>query len=246
MQAVERRDTLLVVDDDDRIRDLLCRYLNQEGFKVLSAANSLELNRLLKMETPDLMVLDLMLPGESGMEICQRLRTSGSLLPILMLTAKHEDTDRIMGLEIGADDYLVKPFNPRELLARINAVLRRHLRQAPYHAPGNDNKVLHFGPFTLDLGTRTLRRENQELPLTSGEFAMLKALVCHPNTPLSREKLARLTRGREFEPYNRSMDVQISRLRKLIEPDLATPRYIQTVWGKGYVFVPVPIPKGEA
>lgn len=240
MQAVERRDTLLVVDDDDRIRDLLCRYLNQEGFNVLPAANSLELNRLLERESPDLMVLDLMLPGESGMEICQRLRASGSLLPILMLTAKHEDTDRITGLEIGADDYLVKPFNPRELLARINAVLRRRLRQDLQNAPAGDNEVVRFGPFALDLGRRTLQREDQELPLTSGEFAMLQALVRHPNTPLSREKLARLTRGREFEPYNRSMDVQISRLRKLIEPDLATPRYIQTVWGKGYVFVPGP------
>ena len=155
-----------------------------------------------------------------------------------MLTAKGEDVDRIVGLEVGADDYLGKPFNPRELLARIHAVLRRRPPQEAPGAPSGDNEQVTFGPFTFDLGTRALHRNGEELPLTTGEFAMLKALVRHPRQPLSREKLALLARGREFEPFDRSLDVQVSRLRKLIEIDAAAPRYIQTVWGVGYVFVP--------
>jgi two-component system phosphate regulon response regulator OmpR len=155
-----------------------------------------------------------------------------------MLTAKGEDVDRIVGLEVGADDYLGKPFNPRELLARVPAVLRRRPAQEAPGAPSGDNEVVTFGPFTFDLGTRALQRNGEELPLTTGEFAMLKALVRHPRQPLSREKLALLARGREFEPFDRSLDVQVSRLRKLIEVDAAAPRYIQTVWGVGYVFVP--------
>jgi two-component system phosphate regulon response regulator OmpR len=154
-----------------------------------------------------------------------------------MLTAKGEDVDRIVGLEVGADDYLGKPFNPRELLARVHAccaAARRRKRPAPLvRQRGGD-----FGPFAFDLGARTLRKNGEELPLTTGEFAMLKALVRHPRQPLSREKLAQLARGREFEPFDRSLDVQVSRLRKLIEADPASPRYIQTVWGVGYVFVP--------
>jgi two-component system phosphate regulon response regulator OmpR len=152
--------------------------------------------------------------------------------------AKGEDVDRIVGLEVGADDYLGKPFNPRELLARIHAVLRRRPPQEAPGAPSGDNEVATFGPFTFDMGTRTLHRNGEELPLTTGEFAMLKALVRHPRQPLSREKLALLARGREFEPFDRSLDVQVSRLRKLVEVDAASPRYIQTVWGVGYVFVP--------
>ena len=244
MPPAERRDKVLVVDDDDRIRDLLRRYLNQEGFEVLLAEDGTQLDRVLQTESPDLMVLDLMLPGEDGLAICRRLRATNSRMPIIMLTAKHEDIDRIVGLEMGADDYLAKPFNPRELLARIHAVLRRRPHKEIPGSPSGENEVVDFGPFRLDLGNRTLRRDHQELSLTTGEFAMLKALVRHPRMPLSREKLARLARGREFEAYDRSLDVQISRLRKLIEADPATPRYIQTVWGVGYVFVPVP--DGEA
>jgi two-component system, OmpR family, phosphate regulon response regulator OmpR len=143
-----------------------------------------------------------------------------------------------VGLEVGADDYLGKPFNPRELLARINAVLRRRPPTEVPGAPSKENEVVNFGPFTFDLGSRTLRKGNEEMPLTTGEFAMLKALVRHPRQPMSREKLAQLARGREFEPFDRSLDVQVSRLRKLVELDAASPRYIQTVWGVGYVFVP--------
>ncbi len=234
----ERADKILVLDDDSRIRDLLRRYLSQEGFEVILAEDSKALNRILLRDAVDLIVLDLMMPGEDGLSICRRLRAANDRTPIIMLTAKGEDVDRIVGLEVGADDYLAKPFNPRELLARIHAVLRRRPATEVPGAPSSEQEVARFGPFTFDMGLRTLRKDGQELPLTTGEFAMLKTLVRHPRLPLSREKLAQLARGREFEPFDRSLDVQVSRLRKLIEADAAAPRYIQTVWGVGYVFVP--------
>lgn len=238
IQAPSRADKILVVDDDARIRDLLRRYLTQEGFEVFQAEDGAALNRILLRESVDLIVLDLMLPGEDGLSICRRLRAVNNRTPIIMLTAKVEDVDRIVGLEVGADDYLGKPFNPRELLARINAVLRRRPTLEAPGAPAGDNEVVTFGPFTFDMGARTLVKDNEDQPLTTGEFAMLKALVRHPRQPLSREKLAQLARGRDFEPFDRSLDVQVSRLRKLVEVDATVPRYIQTVWGVGYVFVP--------
>ena len=233
-----RTDKILIVDDDARIRDLLRRYLSQEGFEVILAEDGKALNRLMLRETADLIVLDLMMPGEDGLSICRRLRAANDRTPIIMLTAKGEDVDRIVGLEVGADDYLGKPFNPRELLARVHAVLRRRPALEAPGAPSSENEMVQFGPFSFDLGARTLHKSGEELPLTTGEFAMLKALVRHPRQPLSREKLAQLARGREFEPFDRSLDVQVSRLRKLVEADPAAPRYIQTVWGVGYVFVP--------
>ena len=238
VQATNRTDKIIVVDDDARIRDLLRRYLTQEGFDVMVAEDGKALARAMLREKIDLIVLDLMMPGEDGLSICRRMRAANDRTPIVMLTAKGEDVDRIVGLEIGADDYLAKPFNPRELLARIHAVLRRRPPLEAPGAPSSDSEVVQFGPFVFDLGARTLRKNDQELSLTTGEFAMLKALVRHPRQPLSREKLALLARGREFEPFDRSLDVQISRLRKLVEQDAAAPRYIQTVWGVGYVFVP--------
>ncbi|MCM3011475.1 response regulator, partial [Bacillus subtilis] len=160
--------------------------------------------------------LDLMLPGEYGLSICRRLRGSNDRTPIIMLTAKGEDVDRIVGLEMGADDYLPKPFNPRELVARIHAVLRR---QAPAELPGapsETTEVFEFGEFSLNLATRTLTKSGQEIPLTTGEFSVLKVFARHPRQPLSREKLMELARGREYEVFERSLDVQISRLRTLI------------------------------
>jgi two-component system phosphate regulon response regulator OmpR len=231
-------DKILVVDDDARIRDLLRRYLTQEGFEVLQAEDGKALTRVLMREPVDLIVLDLMMPGEDGLSVCRRLRAANDRTPIIMLTAKGEDIDRIVGLEVGADDYLGKPFNPRELLARIHAVLRR---RPPMEAPGSpsvDHETVTFGPFSFDMGVRVLHKGEEEITLTTGEFAMLKALVRHPRQPLSREKLAQLARGRDFEPFDRSLDVQVSRLRKLVEVDATVPRYIQTVWGVGYVFVP--------
>ena len=233
-----RKDRVLIVDDDARIRDLLRRYLEQEGFEVMLAEDGKALSRIMQRDPVNLIVLDLMMPGEDGLSICRRLRSVGDRTPIIMLTAKGEDVDRIVGLEVGADDYLGKPFNPRELLARINAVLRRRPVVEEPGAPSAEEEVVNFGPFSFDLGLRTLKKDVEELPLTTGEFSMLKALVRHPRQPLSREKLALLARGREFEPFDRSLDVQVSRLRKMVEADATSPRYIQTVWGVGYVFVP--------
>ena len=155
-----------------------------------------------------------------------------------MLTARGEDVDRIVGLELGADDYIAKPFNPRELLARIHAVLRRRPRADEPGAPSLDKEVVVFGDFELDLGRRELRKNGEPVSLTTGEFAVLKAFARHPRVPLSRDKLMEMARGREYEAFDRSLDVQVSRLRKLIEPDPSKPRYLQTVWGLGYVFIP--------
>lgn len=229
---------ILVVDDDARLRELLKRFLSDNGFAVHVAGSAIEMNRLWVRERYDLLVLDLMLPGEDGMSICQRLRKGGDLTPIIMLTAKGEDADRIAGLESGADDYLPKPFNPRELLARISAVLRRAVPDDLPGAPSDHPETHVFGEFSFDLEKRALTKNGQPVPLTSGEFSVLKVLARHARQPLSREKLMELARGREYEVFDRSLDVQISRLRKLIEPDPSSPRYIQTVWGLGYVFIP--------
>ena len=229
---------ILVVDDDLRLRDLLRRYLAEQGFNVVTAENAQAMNKLWLRERYDLLVLDLMLPGEDGLSICRRLRGAGDKTPIIMLTAKGEDVDRIVGLEMGADDYLPKPFNPRELVARIGAVLRRIGPDEIPGAPSETPQTFEFGDFVLDLGTRTLKKSGQTVALTTGEFSVLKVFARHARQPLSREKLMELARGREYEVFDRSLDVQISRLRKMLEPDPAQPRYIQTVWGVGYVFVP--------
>ena len=234
----EPKTRILVVDDDVRLRDLLQRYLTAQGFAVSSAADATAMDRLLARERCDLMVLDLMLPGEDGLSICRRLRGVRNAVPIIMLTAKGEDVDRIVGLEMGADDYLGKPFNPRELVARINAVLRRRGESLPPGAPSASGETVDFAGMSLDLSTRTLRKDGSPIALTTGEFALLKVLATHPRVPLSRDKLMELARGREYEVFDRSIDVQVSRLRKLIEKDPAHPAFIQTVWGFGYVFVP--------
>ncbi len=234
----EPKTRILVVDDDARLRDLLNRYLNEQGYAVRVVPDATEMNRYLARERYDLMILDLMLPGEDGLSVCRRLRGGGENLPIIMLTAKGDDVDRIVGLEVGADDYLPKPFNPRELLARIQAVLRRRPPAAPPGAPSTEPQVVEFGSFRFNLAARSLAKGGQDVSLTTGEFALLKVLVQHPRTPLSRDKLMELARGREFGAFDRSIDVQISRLRKLIEPDPSKPAYIQTVWGFGYVFIP--------
>ena len=230
---------LLVVDDDKRLRELLERYLGEQGFVVHSAEDADAMDRALAHEAFDLVVLDLMLPGEDGLSICRRLRSADPQLAIMMLTAKGDEIDRIVGLEMGADDYLPKPFNPRELLARIQAVLRRRPPAIP-GAPTSSDRTVGFGEVSVDLATRTLKRAGQMIPLTTGEFSVLKALLEHPRQPQSRERLMTLARGREQGPYDRAIDVQISRLRKLVEPDPGSPRYLQTVWGFGYVFVPDP------
>jgi two-component system phosphate regulon response regulator OmpR len=233
----ELKTRILVVDDDLRMRDLLVRYLGGEGHEVKAAADAAAMDKLLARERYDLVVLDLMLPGEDGLAVCRRLRAQGVSPAIIMLTAKGDDVDRIVGLEMGADDYLPKPFNPRELLARINAVLRRKAPSGPPGAPA-EGGIFEFGEFSLNLSTRTLTRAGKPVSLTTGEFSVLKVLAQHPRQPLSRDKLMELARGREYEVFDRSIDVQISRLRKIVEDDPAHPKHIQTVWGFGYVFVP--------
>ena len=190
--TAERKPKILVVDDDPRLRDLLRRYLGENGFNVFVAENGQAMNRLWMRERFDALILDLMMPGEDGLAILKRIRAAKDTTPVIMLTARGEDVDRIVGLELGADDYIPKPFNPRELLARVHAVLRRRP----------------------------------------------KAFARHPRQPLSRDKLMEMARGREYEAFDRSLDVQVSRLRKLIEPEPSKPRYLQTVWGLGYVFIP--------
>jgi two-component system OmpR family response regulator/two-component system phosphate regulon response regulator OmpR len=228
---------LLIIDDDTRARDLLQRYLQEQGFEIRSAPDSKQMDKYLQREHFDLLILDLMLPGEDGLSICRRLRAHGNNIPIIMLTAKGSDIDRILGLEMGADDYLPKPFNPRELYARIQAVLRRPSRRSGSlsEEPGK----VFFGGMEVDFSARTLTRPDGKVcSLTTGEFAVLSALLRNPRQPLSRDQLMTLTRGREQGPFDRAIDVQISRLRKLVEPNSAQPRYLQTVWGLGYMFVP--------
>ena len=232
------RRKVLVVDDDLRLRDLLKRYLSEQGYVVDTVPDAAAMDRQRARVRYDLMVLDLMLPGEDGLAVCRRLRAAGDDVAIVMLTAKGDDVDRIAGLETGADDYLAKPFNPRELVARIQAVTRR---QAPAATPGAPSALadrVGFGPFALDLSTRSLTRDGEPVPLTTGEFSLLKVLAQNPRQPMSRDKLMELARGRELDSSDRAIDVQVSRLRRLLGEDPQAPRFIQTVWGFGYVFVP--------
>jgi two-component system phosphate regulon response regulator OmpR len=238
MQQSPPRQKILVVDDDLRLRDLLKRYLSEQGFTVETVPDVQAMDRALARVRYDLVVLDLMLPGEDGLAACRRLREAGNAIPIIMLTAKGDDVDRIIGLETGADDYLAKPFNPRELVARIHAVLRRQAPPERPGAPSTEARTIEFGPFALHLANRALTREGKAVPLTTGEFALLKVLAQHPREPMSRDKLMELARGRELESFDRSIDVQVSRLRKLLGEDPQQPRFIQTVWGFGYVFIP--------
>ncbi|MDB5851561.1 MAG: two component transcriptional regulator, receiver domain protein [Rhodoferax sp.] len=229
---------ILIADDEAELRVLLQRYLTDQGCVVRTVDNAQPIDKLLARERFDVLVLDVMMPGEDGLSVCRRLRVQGETIPIVMLTARGDPVDRIVGLEMGADDYLPKPFNPRELLARIQALVRRQRMLGAHAGPLPQQGVLQFGAFTLKLGERRLEKGDVHLPLTTGEFRLLQALAQHPNRPLGRDRLIELTRGREHEATERSIDVQVMRLRKLIEDDAAAPRYIQTVWGTGYVFVP--------
>lgn len=226
---------ILIVDDDERLRVLLTRYLNEQGFIVEGADTLAAAEAGIQLARFDLLVLDLMLPDGDGLDFCRTLRNRGFTVPVIMLTARGDDVDRIVGLEIGADDYLAKPYNPRELLARIRAVLRR---RAPADPKSAAKEVQKFGPFTLDRDRRLLLREGDVVRLTTGEFVMLSVLADHPRQAMPRERLMGIVHGEGEEATLRSIDVTISRLRRIIEPDPRNPRLIQTVWGQGYVFVP--------
>ncbi len=237
MDSAKTVEKILVVDDDPRLGDLVSRFLSQHGFSVGWLPSAREIDKRLERDPPHLIVLDWMMPGEDGLAACKRLRARGIETPIIMLTANGDDEDRIAGLEGGADDYLPKPFNPKELLARIHAILRRTRVSSLAGAPA-DSGTVTVGEFTLDLATRTLQRGTETIALTTGEFAVLRVFVTHPREPLTRDRLMMLARGRGQDVFDRAIDVQISRVRKIVEPDPSKPRYIQTVWGFGYVFVP--------
>src|SRR5690242_9999188 len=227
---------IALVDDHRDIRDLVSKYLGQHGYRVSVAESGAALRRLLERSAPDLVVLDIMMPGEDGLSVCRYLRSTTNL-PIIFLTAMAEDTDRIIGLEIGADDYLTKPFNPRELLARIKAVLRR-VNSLPPQRGRLKAKTLRFDRWVLDVGRRELiGRDGVAVPLSTAEFRLLNAFLDHAGLVLSRDQLLDLTVGRAADSFDRSIDNQVSRLRKKIEADPKSPALIKTHWGGGYSFV---------
>lgn len=233
-KVMEPLKKILVVDDDPELRQLLTTYLNKHGYNTTMAANAVDLEAQIMRFSPDLVVLDRMMPGREGMAACRALREQGEDVPVILLTAKDEPVDRIMGLESGADDYVGKPFDPRELLARIEAVLRRKAGPSALKPQG----PYHFGPFVFDADARQLSREGELIKLTGGEIDLLGVLIHHAGKPLSRERLLMLTRDDVGERTDRTIDIAVSRLRRLIEDDLKTPRWVQTVWGVGYRFVP--------
>ncbi len=226
---------LLVVDDDPELRELIQAYLEQQGFNVTCVESGEAMDAYLREHDIDLLILDLMLPGEHGLSIAKRVKDQ-TRYPIIIVSAQGEDVDRIVGLEVGADDYLSKPFNPRELLARVRAVLRRTQNQA--RAEAGSGKRIEFGQFALDTNSHRLTRDGEVVPLTSGEFDLLAILVSHPNKVLDRDRILDLLTGAERSPFDRSIDVRVTRLRSKIEPDPASPIYIRTIWGKGYMFCP--------
>lgn len=232
---METSPILLLVDDDPRWRALLARYLETNGFVVKQAQDGTTMTKILDREHVDGILLDMMMPGESGLDLCRKLRAQGDTVPILMLTAKGDEVDRIVGLEVGADDYIPKPANPREILARIRAVMRRAMPTVP-GAP-RQGEILQFGPYLLDPEARILRKGDEVIPLTSGEFSILYVLARNAGQVLTRDRVLHLARGRSAGAGERSVDTTIGRLRKVIEEDPNKPRWIQTVWGEGYVFV---------
>lgn len=240
---MNRTPHILVVDDDREIRELLARFLAKHGFRATAAADARDMDKALADWSIDLVVLDIMMPGEDGLAACRRLRATSSI-PIIMLTAMGDDTDRIVGLEMGADDYLAKPFNPRELLARIKAVLRRfEAGSAPQpkeiEEVGDKGPVHVFAGWRFDLATRELQSPaGERVELSGGEFELLAALVTHPQRVLNRDQLLDLARGRSAQPFDRAIDVQVSRLRRKLEDDPKEPTLVKTVRGGGYMFTP--------
>ena len=230
---------ILLVEDARDIREPLARYLREHGYRATTAADSANARKVLKAAAIDLIVLDIMMPGEDGLSLCRSIRET-SQIPVILLTARGEEVDRINGLEMGADDYIAKPFSPRELIARVTAVLRRTQALPPRQKPPGADRI-RFGDWTLDTGQRELiGPDGTALPLSSGEFRLLSALLERPKIALTRNQLLDLTKGRGTDLFDRSIDNHVSRLRKKIEPDPKNPRYIKTVWGGGYFFAMEP------
>jgi len=234
MPAIAMQDHILIVDDDAETRSLLSEYLHKQGYRVTTAADGKVMQGMLETARPDLIVLDLMLPGADGLELCRDLR-SRSNVPVIMLTARGEETDRIVGLEMGADDYLAKPFNPRELLARIKSVLRRS-RSLPGNLEPEIVRSFRFAGWTLDAATRNLTApDGVVVPLSGTEFKLLRIFLAHPDRVLTRDQLIDLMISREAGPFDRAIDVQVSRLRQRLREDAREPQIIKTVRGEGYV-----------
>jgi len=230
------RKKIAIIDDDKKIRDLIKQYLNDQGFECFAGEQGKDLDQIIQKKDIDLIVLDLMLPNESGLDICKRVRVNKVNIPIIMLTAKGDEVDRIIGLEMGADDYLPKPFNPRELLARINSIFRRHEMETNENLINRSANIIKFDDFEFNSQERTLKKGQQSIDLTSGEFSLLKVFIENTNQPLSRDQIMQLAKGKELDVFDRSIDVQISRIRKLIEANPNKPKYLKTKWGYGYVF----------
>lgn len=232
---MENLKNILVVDDDREIRDLLSQFLAQHGYRTTVAANGRDMESMLKKQKIDLIILDIMMPGKSGMTLCQELRQTSNI-PIIMLTAVTDDVDRILGLEMGADDYMSKPFNPRELLARVKAIFRRSSGEPEKVMFGVTQEIFHFAGWTLDKAKRRLTSPDQvEITVSSGEYDLLVAFLDRPQQVLSRDLLLDITKNREAGPFDRSIDIQISRIRHKIEHDPKSPQLIKTVRGGGYV-----------
>jgi len=235
MTKDESRPHILIVEDARDIREPLARYLREHAYRVTTAIDAANARKVMKGAAIDLVVLDIMMPGEDGLSLCRSIRET-SQIPVILLTARGEEVDRIIGLEMGADDYIGKPFSPRELVARIAAVLRRTQALPPRQKPPESARI-RFGEWTLDTGQRELiGAEGVAMPLSSGEFRLLTTLLERPKIALTRNQLLDLTKGRDAELFDRSIDNHVSRLRKKIEPDPKNPRYIKTVWGGGYIF----------
>jgi two-component system OmpR family response regulator len=229
---------ILIVDDHREIRDLVSRALTRDGFRVTAVADGRAMRKALLVSRIDLILLDLMLPGEDGLSLCRSLRAE-SKVPIIMLTAKGDEVDRVVGLEMGADDYVSKPFGSRELIARIRAVLRRSDETPAAARSGQPPKLYRFDRWTLDTGARELLRDDGvTVPLSTGEYDLLIVLVERPGHVLSRDQLLDLARGRAANAFDRSIDTQVSRLRKKLERDPGDPKIIKTVWGGGYILTP--------
>lgn len=228
---------ILVVDDDPALRDLLAEYLVPHGFTIDVAGDGIEMRQQIDRAMPDAVVLDLMLPGEDGLALTRELRNR-SAVPILMLSAKGEEIDRVVGLEVGADDYLAKPFSPRELLARLRALLRRGQKQETRPEQNMPFVARRFGPFLLDVSAHRFYRGDVEITLTGAEFDLLKVMVERPNRVLSRDDLIESLKGYDRDPFDRSVDVRVTRLRRKIETDPSAPHYIRTIRGEGYLFDP--------
>ncbi|MCP4078205.1 MAG: response regulator [Gammaproteobacteria bacterium] len=225
---------ILVVDDEPKLRELVKAYLSKEGYIVEAVEDGISADRYLSENDVDLVILDLMLPGEDGLSIGRRLSQQKNL-PIIILSARGEELDRIIGLEMGADDYLSKPFNPRELLARVRSVLRRCVvNEATKHTELIPE--ICFGPYSLDVEKHQLKKGQQHIPLTTGEFTLLRVFLENANRVLNRDTLLEKTKGYDHSPYDRSVDVCVGRLRKKIEDDPAEPVYLRTIWGAGYLF----------